>query len=393
MLMVRYQRRKAPVRSGRTVKSSMPEEIMKGALKLRPYFKSKTRGASRTIPFVRRKRKQQVPVSGERAKVTMVTGNTIAPAVLDRRLVRASREQAVFRFRGVKTFDDNGYFWCNNFTWTNSGVRNLPVYAVLLNGANQGTNTLQPMRRLFVNSTGVDDGRLSWWNTTGLLSNGALSQNLESVYSSYPSLNIGQRAFLESVHVKMNLWGSKQKAHRWLIQVVKILDDEVSPFHTATSSFVGTKSQQCYEEMLKEFTYNPLSRLDWRTSKKIKVLKSFERILQPTQTTEVDTDPKVVTLDWYMKWNRIVNFDNVNIDVETSGLRMIDDANLVGNGEPNNSGQAAYSTHPRPKEQIVLLIRASDYTNPTYTLEGDAANNNVHPSFDIEMKSKFLELD
>jgi len=386
------------------MKSSFPREIMRNAA-MTAYQqaaeaagRTKVRSKARRMPYVpvvnRRKKKQSdVPASGERSKYKLVTGSTISAAALDRRLVRASREQAVFRFRGVKNFDDSGYLWCNNFTWTNSGVRYLPVYAVLLNGVNQGTSTLQPMRRLFVNSTGADDGRLSWWNTTGLLSDGNTSQNLESMYSSYPNLNIGQRALLESVHVKMNLWGSKQKAHRWLIQVVKVLDDEVSPFHTATSSFVGTRSQQTWEEMLKEFTYNPISKLDWRTSKKIKVLKSFERILQPTQTTEVDTDPKVCTLDWYMRFNRITHFDGVNVDVETTGFRMHDDSVLTGNGERNNSGQAAYSTHPKPKEQIILLIRASDYANPTYATEAEAANNNVHPSFDIEMKSKFIELD
>lgn len=62
--------------------------------------------------------------------------------------------------------------------------------------------------------------------------------------------------------MKLNLWGAKSKAVRYQIDVIQPKSDEVNPYHWAIDTPMNTVAAQAWEEQVKQYTFNPISKLD-----------------------------------------------------------------------------------------------------------------------------------
>lgn len=316
-----------------------------------------------------------------------VTGRFKRTAVLNRTLLKSNQESFIYSFRGVKVFDDNGFFTAHHTV--NGGVRIMPVYCMLLNGVNRD-NTLsnvktQPLMRLMCDAGGAaNDGKLYWQTMAGLDAAGNTSLDLQQMYQVNGGRDIGSRSMLRYTHVKLNLWGAKQKAIRWTVQVVKISDESCNPFCVGPNTNMSNDGFEVWSELIKQYTFNPISKIDYNIGKRVKVLKTFDTIIQPSATIDGDSDPQVKVLEWFMKWDRLTKYDQ---EVNTSSGVPQDDANFATAAQSNYVQRPA-DTKPAAKSQLLLLIRASDFANRTTTFD-----NTVSGSFDLEFKSKFVELN
>lgn len=354
-----------------------PGRRFKGGVRRRPRLASKLRrGGSRTWTK-RIKREGSQTGYNQWSRLKKTTGRRVKAGTLDRRLVRANREYCVLGYRNLKAFDDYGAVPI--FSSTINTTAFAPVHCYLLNGQLQAGLNVLPGRQLYFDDTAKV---WKWSYLSGLQYNAASSPYLQTIRGT--SIANMSRRYHEYSHVKMNVWGAKQKATRWTIEVVRPLSDEVNPFHWASDTPMNTVAMQAWEEFVKQYTYNPIAKIDHYIKRQFKVVKSMSFIISPTLTTESDVDPHVKTIDWFMRVNKLTHFDKVS--KVPGGYTITDDEqlkNAIAN-ELNVSTPAGEI--PRDKECLLLLIRCSDFSAP------QAFTNNLHGSYDIDFRTKFTQL-
>lgn len=305
-------------------------------------------------------------------------------AVLNSRLMRAAQEAVVFGWRRVKNFDDHGAVPCFSQDVSSGAVMRQPLYTFLLNGINRPNATPVPARQLYYSQAAK---KYAFTALNGLNPDGGENSVLEYIYDGVNTQMLGQRLYHDYTHVKMNLWGAKNKSVRWIVQVIQPLSDEVNPYHHPVDGYVGTVAAQAYEGFLKQLTYNPISRITHRGPKHFKVIKSMSFIISPSSTTDGDQDPQVKTIDWFMRFNRVTNYDKASMNI--SGEFTIDDiADFKNNTQEELKSSIPYSSVPRDTQNLILMVRCSDYSpaNPSFT-------NTIHGSFDLDFKSKYIVVD
>lgn len=363
-------------------------------------FRASDRSAQRTraraAMRVRRKRNREE--QGGYSQFTneaSTFGRVLRTNMKNKLLLKSAKESMIFSFKSIKNFDDNGANFLKNAF--NATDRQFPVYALLLNGRNVpgSPDNVNPLRGLYCKTSGANDARLDWRNEAGNdLLTGALNNtvlNTEYQPDIFLKNASGQKLYWDWSEIKLNLWGSKNKSIKYVIQIVKVMEDTLSPWHLASAQPLGIEAQQTWEETIKQFTFNPITKLNYEKRPKIKVLKTWERIIQPTSTTENDVDPHVHVLKWFSRWNRVVHYDRVvEAFNEVGGVfRTMDDADYNNMKERTQEWQQPYSHYPEEKDQVFLLIRASAYTEQAF----EAVSNATCGSFDVSMRSKFSVLD
>lgn len=354
-----------------------PGRRFKPAFHKRPRLASKLRRGGSRSWTKRVKREGSQTGYNQWSRLKRASGRRVKAVTLDKRLVRANREYQVLGFRNLKAFDDYGAVAIHS-SFTDPAAF-APVHCYLLNGQIQPGQECEPARQLY-----FDDSTKHWkWSyLAGLQHNAGSSPYLQTIRGT--STAYASRRYHEYSHVKMNVWGARQKATRWTIDVVKPLSDEVNPFHWNVATPMGTVGMQAWEEFVKQYTYNPIAKIDHYIKRQFKVVKSMSFIISPTLTTEADMDPHVKTIDWFMRVNKLTHFDKVT--AAASGYTVTDDAqlkNAIAN-EVNVSHPAG--VYPRDKECLLLLIRCSDFSAP------QAFTNNLHGSYDIDFRTKFTQL-
>lgn len=312
-----------------------------------------------------------------------LTGNRLRAS-----LVRAATQPIIFSYKGVKNFDNNGYYLMANCA--NEIDRSLPVMCCLLNGNPLQGPSFCPLKQLWCKTGGASDGNFYWVDCPGIDPQLQVGTKTTMSVEHADGMNLTEDMNIARMHwkwseIKLNLWGAKSKAVKWVVQIVRVTEDNMSPWHIPASTALGDEAQQNWEETVKQFTYNPITKLNYEKAKKIKVLKTWERVIQPTSTTENDADPHVHTLKWFSRWDKNVSFNRVNLAQYDGLVNISDDAELVGQMEKTQLGQQSYSGLPYEKSQIFLFIRASDYVNKAF----EAGTNDLCGSFDLSIRSKW----
>lgn len=306
----------------------------------------------------------------------VVTGRRVKPAVMDRRLVRANREYSIQGHRNLKNFDDYGAVPINS-----SGTgdfKRTPVHCYSLNSQIIDGDITPCARYLGFND--LSNGWY-WQEFPGMDKDGALVSIPLQMRKSSPCVSNQQRQYHEYTTIKMNLWGAKAKAIRYQIDLIQPLSDEVNPYHWAAGTVMGTAAGQAWEEMVKQYTFNPIAKMDHYLKRNFRTIKSISFIIEPTSTTESDADPHVKTLEWFIRRNKLVNFDKAT--TTPVAVQLQDGNQLKTAAEYTANLATSISKHPRDREQLLLLVRASDYGAPA------DFSNVVHGSYDIDFATKY----
>lgn len=300
-------------------------------------------------------------------------------AVLDRRLVRANRDFEILGYRQLKRFDDSGAVPIHSFT--NTEFHHTPVHAYLLNGQ-VCDEVFNPGRLLYFNDAA---NTWNWAVLQGLDSTGVNTPAIQVIKRSDAVFNEQPRRYHEYSHLKLNLWGAKSKAVRYQIDVIQPKSDEVNPYHWAIDTPMNTVAAQAWEEQVKQYTFNPISKLDHYIKSNFKIIKSMSVMISPTSTTESDADPHVKTIDWFMRVNKMVQFDKTTRN-GFGDYTLQDAAELKNANNFTTRVQKDTSEMPRDTQAMIVLIRATDYSEP------QPFTNNLHASYDIDFRTKFTGL-
>lgn len=355
---------------------------------------SRKRLSGRRIPYgsgsetVTRRRQNQG--GGDYTQISVARLNTgrKQPLTLENlaKQVNARNELTIYRWNGMKSFDDNGYYFCGKFDQTATGRKYMPCYMYDLTGVinttpASGVIGQQALSRMYVQNT---TGYVGWEPYQHLLSDGSTSSttvSLESASTSSTAVNYPhQKSFLKWHDVRMNLWGAKTKAVKWVVQVVKLTDEAMDPWTPKPSPGSGNSDgeyQAFWQSMVKPYAYNPIAVVNPLMNRKIKVLRTYSTIIQPTSSFENDADPHVKTLRWFMRWDRTVDYSQSNRFLGTGGD--------VANQADFIQEEAAYgSTSTDSKSKLFLLVRCQSPTEVTTEVNTDS------PSFDLMVRAAHL---
>lgn len=287
------------------------------------------------------------------------------------RNARASEEKIVYRWNGVKEFNDHGYYWLNNYI---SGDRRyMPCYSFDLTSCinSDGTSAIvpQPMSQLYSIA-----GQVGFEAQNNLASDGVtVTPNLQLERAPGSSLSIvapHNHSIMKWMSLKLNLWGCKNRSTRFLIQLVSFKDDNLLPHHITGAN---DNRSALFQSIIKPFTFNPVSTTGSQLRKYMKVLRSETFIIQPTSTTETDQDPHIKTLNWFIRLNRLVDYA-VKQNILTSNVDVADQADFnIVQGQQNDC-------YANPSNRLYLMVYASNYG-------ADATQSNADtPSFDLSAR-------
>lgn len=190
-----------------------------------------------------------------------------------------------------------------------------------------------------------------------------------------------RKCFHHWSHIKMNLYGVRKRATRFVCQLVMVKED-YADFLSAASTNVEKK--KLWDYLTRPFMYNNLNSGDPQTKADIKILKTYEVIVAPTTTDEYGgqtATPHMQTVNWFINHNRIRRYDWKKDVPAPHGQDAAFDVELA----------AGHDVRTEPKTRVYLLIRALSPDRRDI----NAINNEVdpdpisEPSYDLVIRQKF----
>lgn len=282
-------------------------------------------------------------------------------------------------WRNLKSFSGNGAIPI--FSQGTDTTKYQPFHVYSLNSQIQ-SDVPRPARGLYFNDA---INKWTFRELNGLSASNVASPNLQILKNSLGYQN-QQKQYHESTTIKLNCWGSKSRPIRWTVDIVLPITVDIDPWHYAAGASLPDQAAQAYEELLKMYTFNPLSKMDHRIKKNFRIIKTMSWIMGPISSTEVDSDPHVKTINLFIRRNAIVNYDRLTGGA--LGELTLEDGNDLKTARNHALGTATnLSIHPRHYQHLLMFVRASDFTAPS-----DVFNNNVHGSYDCVWESKFTNL-
>lgn len=319
-------------------------------------------------------------------------------------LARSAMSPIYYRVQGVSQYDTStGYYPISQRTiaslngmtytsplhlWEITAVCNIDGSAIFLQpqvgwGAgwtnNTGTGTVVFNALNSQNAAGIDIG-YSMLQTENVASS--------SVYHGSSQFRNGFHCW---TNIKLNLYGVRKRATRYLVQVVMFKDaDATDPLINITTP-VSTSVQQFEQKaidmvdyLVKPFVYNNILLGDVQARQYIKVLKSYDVTIDPIQTTEYGGEtatPHIQTVNIFMRHNKNRRFDWLDTGGQSAPT-------ATANWEQNING---VQVRPNAKSRVYLMIRAMSPDNNTGGTFTSAANPIQEPSYDLIMRHKYLK--
>lgn len=303
--------------------------------------------------------------------------------------LKTAVDHAIFRFTNLARFGAGGagsrYLIHSADTRTiNSIIVNgytLPLYLFELNSVPNmvgGTFTSpNPLLRCFKTST----GSYYFDAVQGYTPTGATANSWQVEVSDNAANNALSVPHDDSIHkwvsIQMELWGMKNFPTGYVIQLVQLNEDVVP---TEGTEVTGA-AIEFYDMLMKKFSYNPLATLNTSYSKKMRVLKEYKFMIDPTSTTESDSRPHCKVLKLFYELNRKCNFDWYNTGTVGTTAAAFESAAW------NQDVAQGNNMRVHPNARLYLMIRATNFELQALTTDCTSTNT---PSFTIDVRSKHM---
>lgn len=321
-------------------------------------------------------------------------------AAMTSKLTQAMIESLVYRWNGVKAFAGNGNYFMQNRV-VDAGFRSLPFYMMDLtscvNFSNGVTLHSPPFVQLGSRET---DGAMCFKSQTTSTPLGATVGvvpfwGIERAptflpVAALPAVDAGSaplgKSILQWASIQLNLWGCTQKSTKYAVELVQFLDEDLCPVMPVATAIVSVPFSTevasasidrtaFYQNIVKSWTYNPISTTTGLTSRRMRTLKSQTFTIAPNPTTDGDVDPQCRNVKMFVKLNKVCDYSQIP-SVLTAGNLLDDSDYAVTTG-------TQITPVLQPKQRVYLIIRATNYGS-----DGAADLNTVTPSFDLSVRVK-----
>jgi len=316
---------------------------------------------------------------------TLTLAKPMSRSAMTAKLTQSMLESVIYRWNGVKAFSGNGYYWMQNRVIV-AGTRALPWYMMDLTAVNNYNGTALVSYPFLQLRQDVATGGMYFAATPGVTPSGVGTTTNFQVEKAPggPAATSDSSPFGKSMishaSIQANLWGATSKATKYMVQVVQITDEDLVPDHAL--AFAGTeltlatpKRNDFYQNMIKSWTFNPISTTGGVHSRKYKVLKTQTITIEPNPTTDGDADAQCVVYKAFLKLNKLMKYEESAVALATDG-----DTNDQADYALNTGAQV--TAQANPKSRIYLVIRATNYGADA----GDTSQ--FTPSFDLSVRIK-----
>lgn len=313
-------------------------------------------------------------------------------------MVRACMEPQWYRVQGLSQYDTStGFYPLANRYDTTNGRHLCPAHVwditSLINIGASGTGSQNVNTGAGLGFTGTNANSASLNFELG-------SQAADGTYRAYPNTSwilenvtggyddFAKRKCIHNwSHIKLNLYGVRKRATKFMVQLVMVKDD--------TADFFAADSQQkrkLVDALIRPLIYNNLNAGDPQTLKnELKVLKTYEVTVAPTLTDEYggsSATPHIQTVNWFIEHNRLRRYDWTRANTAANDQSASFDQQTV----------AGAQCRVEPKKRVYLLIRAlsperrSDTAAnwaPAGYMEMAQADPISEPSYDLVLRNKY----
>ncbi|AYP28779.1 MAG: capsid protein [Cressdnaviricota sp.] len=307
-------------------------------------------------------------------------------------LTQSMLESMIYRWNGVKAFTGNGTFWMQNRVEV-AGYRSLPFYAMDLTAVIQqqtsASAVAEPNVMVQLGQASIG-GNMVFRRVIGSDAAGNAGSTATWIVEKAPvppgtntyALGPFGKTMIHHASISANLWGATAKATKYMVQVVRFLDDDLCPTgHEGLGTFAldvpnaTARRNDFYQNLIKSWTFNPIATTGGLQASKYKVLKTQTITIEPNPTTDGDADPQCVVYKAFLKLNKICKYEETSQFIGTD-VDLNDQADFA-----LNVGSQV-TTQCNKKQRIYLIIRATNYGS-------DAGDTNVNtPSFDLSVRVK-----
>jgi len=327
---------------------------------------------------------------------TLSLAKPMSKGAMTAALTKSMLESVVLRWNGVKAFAGNGFYWMQNRTVV-AGTRRLPWYMMDLTTVNNMVGTPpvllrgQPMLQMLQESA---TGNIYFDTIQGVQPDGvtaipsffpekAPTRAQAAIIAGSTDVTIAPfgKSMIQSASISANLWGAKAKATKYMVQIVRITDEELVPNHLTPAADLAqatAKRNDFYQNMIKSWTFNPIATTGGLQTRKYKVLKTQTITIEPNPSTDGDQDPQCVVYKAFLKLNKICKYEDTASFLTT-------DVNTNDEADYSVNTGAQLTAYQNPTSRIYLVIRATNYG------DDGASDTNVNtPSFDLSVRIRHM---
>lgn len=308
-------------------------------------------------------------------------------------LAKMSLEPAWFRTQGITQYDTNTGFYGIRQLINGVGNQMLPlhVWDLTAHPNDVSGNYTEPNVGFYCwkNSTagGTQDVTFSALPEGSQDSNGVvqahtrlMAENVADPSFSSPKPNALRKAFHHWSHIKMNLYGVRKRATRYVVQMMMVRQ-EFADFISAANS--NNEKRKLVDWLVRPFIYSNLQQGDAQTVKDVRILKTYEVTIDPITTDEyggASSTPHMQTLNWFINHNRVRRYDWLR---QGTGATTQTAAYDVEN-------PTVLSTTVDPTYRVYLVVRALCPEAPTAEFNS-AIDPISQPSYDMILRQKFSD--
>lgn len=180
----------------------------------------------------------------------------------------------------------------------------------------------------------------------------------------------GTKSILDWLDIRLRLYGHMTGQCKWSIQLVQFADHANAPEYNPSTP--NASRTGLWQHLIKPYVYSSIFTTSSNQEGKMKVLRSWNYILQPG-TNEATKQFRDVKL--FLRMNRRQNYAWADADALGSSDALMNDDDFAV-----TAGQGRTTVTPRAR--IYLLIRASAQTPAA------AYDHIMHPSMDLIVRAK-----
>jgi len=293
------------------------------------------------------------------------------------RVVNSLVNKRVERFQLLSNFDTNvGAHWIDNAS-LGTGEVLMPMSIIDCGSIHQTVVSISPPAVFTVpyweNATaaaGVRNFTLQSQMPDGTTApdNGWQIEYADEFKNIHPTVD---SMILNWVDLRLNLYGQRKRTTKFQITVFQCTDEEVDPI---TGEVNNVDRRALYQYLTRPFIYSNLQQ-DFKLKKTgIKIIKDFVYNVAPMTSIDLNTSTgNIHEANIHVKINKTMNY------MYNKEAQMLPHAQADGLDYSSFDHGTAVHSHPRPKQNVYIAIRA--FAPIRVTAETRTAND--CPSFDV----------
>ena len=221
-------------------------------------------------------------------------------------------------------------------------------------------------------------------NANGVTTQSNTVLRQENVFSPSGQPASCRKSFHHWSHIKLNLYGVRKRATRYVVQLVMV-KQEFADFIDAAGT--NLQKQKLIDYLVRPFIWSNLNQSDPQTLSMIKIVKTYEVIIDPITTDEYSGSssvPHIQTVNWFVKHNRVRRYD------WSRGAAASTDPGAIYDDESAAPGYL--STRVDPSNRLYLVLRALAPEQRIAAINPPAAVDPItEPSYDLVIRQKFSD--